>query len=212
MRQFVPADYVDKKGNVYETVGENIREGKNGAVTSEFPTPEEIGVGGLVGSDGKNYTVALKNLANTSLIKGTYNLLRYNSMTKIVDYVSPNNDIKNAGYGSLPPTSQAVLNYTELKTIIPTGFKKYNVAFGVNNGNITIDNIDNIPGFEVKLIGDYFVVKSSLNISFIEITSFDPLAPEVVILDTQIYFDETKLAARINTNKDGNYQLLLIAG
>lgn len=115
MKQFVSSDYVDKEGNVYETVGENIREGKNGAVTSEFPTPEEIGVGGLVGSDGKNYTVALKNLANTSLIKGTYNLLRYNSRTNIVDYVSPNTDIKDAGHAAIPPTSQGVINYIDAK-------------------------------------------------------------------------------------------------
>lgn len=32
MREFIPSDYIDKEGNVYETVGENIREGKNGDV------------------------------------------------------------------------------------------------------------------------------------------------------------------------------------
>ena len=44
-------------------LGEKIREGKNGAVTSNFPTPEEIG-NGLVGSDGVNYVVKAKNLAD----------------------------------------------------------------------------------------------------------------------------------------------------
>lgn len=49
MRQFVPSDYIYKNGNVYETVGENIRDGKNGAVASDFPTPEEL-VDGLESS------------------------------------------------------------------------------------------------------------------------------------------------------------------
>lgn len=114
MREFIPSDYIDKEGNVYETVGENIREGKNGAVTSEFPTPEEL-AGGLVSSDGENYTVALKKLADTSTIKETYNLLKYNSITKILDYIPPSNDITKAGYESLPPTSQAVINYIASK-------------------------------------------------------------------------------------------------
>lgn len=62
MREFIPSDYVDKEGNVYETVGENIREGKNSVIDIGFPTPEEIGKGGLVGSDGEKYIAVLKNI------------------------------------------------------------------------------------------------------------------------------------------------------
>lgn len=210
MREFIPSDYIDKEGNVYETVGENIREGKNGAVTSNFPTPEDVG-NGLIGSDGNNYVPVLKNLA-TIPQTNIYAIVAIEkngelSWVPVIQSITDNN--KNS---YITPSIKGVVEYIETKTIIPTGFKKYAVGFSVNAGNITLNNINNIPGLEVKLIDDHFVVKSSLNISFIEITSFTPSAPEVVILDTQIYFDETKLSARINTNKDGNYNLLLIAG
>lgn len=210
MRQFVPSDYVDKEGNVYETVGENIREGKNGAVASDFPTPEEIGVDSFIGSDGVNYTPKGAGLANTDNLVDTSYVLRYSN--KKLSYEYPIGLLKDNTNNSTPPESKATVDYIKTKTVIPTGFKKYAVSFNVNAGNITLNNIDSIPNLEVKLIEDHFVVKSSLNISFIEITDFTPLAPEVVILDTQIYYDETKLSARININKDGNYSLLLIAG
>lgn len=211
MRQFVPSDYVDKKGNVYDTVGENIREGKNGAVTSDFPTPEEIGSGGLIGSDGSKYVKKLSNLGEISYPNSFLSVLCKENYE--LEWQPIPSEITEENKGAYDPLAiKGVVDYVEKKIIIPTNFKKYNVSFSVNAGNITLNNLDNIPDFNVKLISGHFVVKSSLNISFIEITSFTPLAPEVVVLDTQIYFDETKLSARINTNKDGNYSLLLIAG
>ena len=208
MREFIPSDYIDKEGNVYETVGENIREGKNGAVTSEFPTPKELN-GGILTSNGSEYVVSLKNLAIPPQSNEIYavNVNR----NGLFSWVKILNTIINNEESYIPVNARAVANYVRAMGIIPTNFKIYKVAFSYNT-NITLNNIDSIPDLEIKVIGDHFAVKSSLSISFIEITSFEPLAPEVVILDTQIYFDETKLSARINTNKPGNYSLLLIAG
>lgn len=210
MREFIPSDYIDKEGNVYETVGENIREGKNGSVTSDFPTPEEIG-NGLVGSDGENYITVLKNISNIPF-KNEYLAPTIDNNGFIVWGVV-NKVISDSTKSSYAPiATKGVSEYVETKTIIPTGFKKYAVSFTYDGSTITITNTDNIPNLEVKVIGDHFVVKSSLGISFIEIAKFTPVTPEVVILDTQIYFDEMKLSARINTNKTGTYELLLIAG
>lgn len=138
MREFIPSDYIDKEGNVYETVGENIREGKNGAVTSDFPTPEEL-IGGLVSSDGENYIVTLKNLADMTTIKGDYNLLRYNSNTKTLEYIPPNDNITNTEYASLPPTSNAVINYINSKLPYLQNAKSGIVTFSVSEtGSVSI--------------------------------------------------------------------------
>jgi hypothetical protein len=112
MRESIPSDYIDKEGNVYETVGENIREGKNGAVTSDFPTPEEIG-NGLVGSDGVNYVVKAKNLADTkSLISSSY-VLRFNKGE--ISYELPVSILNNNTNTSTPPMSKAVIDYVMSK-------------------------------------------------------------------------------------------------
>lgn len=138
MREFIPSDYIDKEGNVYETVGENIREGKNSVLSGGFPTPEEL-VGGVVGSDGENYIVTLKNLADMTTIKGVYNLLRYNSNTKTLEYIPPNADITNSRYASLPPTSKAVINYINSKLPYLQNAKSGIVTFSVSEtGSVSI--------------------------------------------------------------------------
>lgn len=109
MREFIPSDCIDKEGNVYETVGENIREGKNGAVTSEFPTPEEIGVGGFVGSDGVNYVVKGKNLADIKNLVSSSYVLRFNN--NMITYEFPISNLDDNINTSTPPMSKAVVDY-----------------------------------------------------------------------------------------------------
>lgn len=210
MREFIPSDYVDKEGNVYETVGENIREGHNGGLPTDFPTPEEIGVGGLIGSDGKNYVTAMKNIANTSKLQNAAYVIRATS--NILSYELPIEKLEDSTSINTPPSSTATINYVKDKTIVPDNFKKYNVSFTYDGSTITITNTDNLSNLLIKFITDHFVIKSALNISFIEITGFTPLISDVIVLDTQIYYDMVKLSARINTNKAGTYNLLLIAG
>ena len=211
MREFIPSDYVDKEGNVYETVGENIREGKNSVIDSGFPTPEEIGIGGLIGSDGSNYVAKLFNLGDIN-INNAFLCVLINKNNEFSWSPIPS-EIKNENLESYEPIAiKGVVNYVNSKTIIPPNFNIYKVVFSYDGTNLNVISSTTLPNTEVKLIGDHFAIKSSLNISFIEITNFTPDTPEVIILDTQIYFDETKLSARINTNKAGNYTLLIIAG
>lgn len=120
MRQFVPSDYVDKKGNVYETVGENIRNGQNGAVTSDFPTPEEL-AGGLVSSDGKNYIPVMKRLADTSSLADSSYVIR--STRNLLSYESPISTLSDESRASTPPMTTAVVNY--IKSKIPNNTSNY---------------------------------------------------------------------------------------
>lgn len=131
MREFIPSDYIDKEGNVYETVGENIREGKNGAVTSDFPTPEEIG-NGLVGSDGKNYTAVLKNLGDTSKIIDSAYVLR--SRNGILSYEIPIGILSENNKVTTPPSAKSVIEYIERK--IPNTGSNYSWV----TVNVTYDN------------------------------------------------------------------------
>ena len=155
MRQFVPIDYVDKKGNVYDTVGENIREGKNGAVTSDFPTPEEIG-SGLVGSDGENYAIVMKNLGNTSMLADSTYVLRFQN--KALHYVVPIEELTDSTSISTPPQSRAVVTYISKK--IPNTCSNYSWV----TVNVTYDgasySIDN-PLFHIS---DDGVISSANNV------------------------------------------------
>lgn len=132
MREFIPSDYIDKEGNVYETVGENIREGKNGAVTSDFPTPEDIG-NGLVGSDGKNYTTVLKNLgaipqSNIYAIVGI-------EKNGIMNWVPVINTITESNKNSyVTPSIKGVVEYINSK--IPNDGSNYSWV----TANVTYDN------------------------------------------------------------------------
>lgn len=138
MREFIPSDYIDKEGNVYETVGENIREGKNGAVTSDFPTPEEIG-NGLVGSDGKNYTAVLKNLGDTSkIIDSAYVLRSYNG---ILSYELPVDILSEDSRVTTPPSAKSVIDYIRKK--IPNNGSNYSwvtVNVTYSNNKYSIDD------------------------------------------------------------------------
>lgn len=137
MRQFVPSDYVDKKGNVYKTVGENIREGKNGAVTSDFPTPEEIGSGGFVGSDGTKYTVKAKNLANTDELESSSYVLRYNN--GILTYERPLGVITKETRYTTPPSTKGILEYIDSKLPYLQNAKTGIVVFSVGeDGSVSI--------------------------------------------------------------------------
>lgn len=132
MRKFIPSDYIDKEGNVYETVGENIREGKNGAVTSDFPTPEEIG-NGLVGSDGTNYIPILKNLG-TAPFKNRYAVVDIKSsglMAWVATNVTINSNTMNS---DIPIGTRGVAEYLALK--IPNAGSNYSWV----TVNVTYDN------------------------------------------------------------------------
>lgn len=137
MREFIPSDYIDKEGNVYETVGENIREGKNGAVTSDFPTPEEIG-NGLVGSDGKNYVTVLKNLSAVPF-KNRYAVIDIKSsglMAWVATNVAINSNTMNS---DIPIGTRGVVEYLKLK--IPNAEENYswitvNVTYADNKYSI----------------------------------------------------------------------------
>ena len=113
MREFIPSDFVDKEGNVYETVGENIREGKNSVLSGGFPTPEEIGSGGFVGSDGVNYVVKAKNLANIKNLVSSAYVLRFNK--NVLSYELPLFILDDNTDTSTPPSSKAVINYITSK-------------------------------------------------------------------------------------------------
>lgn len=212
MRQFVPSDYVDKEGNVYETVGENIREGKNNLIASGFPSPEEVGADGLIGSDGKQYVSKLNNLADLSKLIDSAYVLRYNPKNKTIIYELPNSMLKPETAFSTPPTSKAVINYVKKNTIVPDNFNTYNLSFTYDGSNLNVDSNSTLPNAEVKFISDHFVIKSSLNISFVEITNFNPVVKESSVLDIKLYYDGVKLSGIINTNKAGTYSFLLIAG
>lgn len=132
MREYIPSDYIDKEGNVYETVGENIREGKNGAVTSDFPTPEDIG-SGLVGSDGKNYVTVLKNLgaipqSNIYAIVGI-------EKNGIMSWIPVINTITESNKNSyVTPSIKGVVEYVNSK--IPNDGSNYSWV----TVNVTYDN------------------------------------------------------------------------
>lgn len=137
MRQFVPSDYVDKNGNVYETVGENIREGKNGAVASDFPTPEEVG-SGLIGSDGNNYVSVLKNLgkipeSNIYAIVGI-------EKNGVMNWVPVINNITNSNKDSyVTPSINAVVSYVDSKLPHLKNAKSGIVVFSVSEtGSVSI--------------------------------------------------------------------------
>lgn len=121
MREFIPSDYIDKEGNVYETVGENIRKGKNGAVTSDFPTPEDVG-NGLIGSDGNNYVPVLKNLGaipqtNIYAIVGI-------EKNGVMNWVPVINNITESNKGSyVTPSIKGVVDYINSK--IPNNDSNY---------------------------------------------------------------------------------------
>lgn len=141
MREFIPSDYIDKEGNVYETVGENIREGKNGAVTSEFPTPEDVG-NGLIGSDGNNYVPVLKNLgaipqSNIYAIVGI-------EKSGVMNWAPVINTITESNKNSyVTPSIKAIVEYINSK--IPNNGSNYswvtvNVTYA--NNAYSIDNSD----------------------------------------------------------------------
>ena len=137
MRQFIPNDYIDKEGNVYETVGENIRYGKNGAITSVFPTPEEIGTGGFVGSDGTNYAVKAKNLADTKNLVASSYVLRFNNGE--ISYEFPISTLSDITDSSTPPMSKAVVDYVGSKLPYLKNAKTGIVVFSVGeNGSVSI--------------------------------------------------------------------------
>lgn len=148
MREFIPSDYIDKEGNVYETVGENIREGKNGAFTSDFPTPEDIG-NGLVGSDGTNYIPILKNLGTVSF-KNRYAIVDIKSsglMSWIATNVSINSNTMNT---DIPIGTRGVVEYLRLK--IPNAEENYSwitVNVTYDGTNYSIDN----PLFKISKDG-----------------------------------------------------------
>ena len=112
MREFIPSDYVDKEGNVYETVGENIREGKNSVIDIGFPTPEELG-NGLIGSDGKKYVSKLKNLGETKNLDDSTYVIR--SLNNVLSFESPISNISDNTKVSTPPMSLALVNYINSK-------------------------------------------------------------------------------------------------
>lgn len=112
MREFIPSDYIDKEGNVYETVGENIREGKNGAVTSDFPTPKDIG-NGLIGSDGTNYVSVLKNLS-TGITNNAYQVVGADK-NGLLRWEPVKNAIVESGDSYYPISNKAVVDYLALK-------------------------------------------------------------------------------------------------
>lgn len=157
MRQFVPSDYVDKKGNVYETVGENIREGKNGSVTSDFPTPEEL-TGGFISSDGKNYTTVLKNLG-TVTFKNRYAIADIKT-TGVMEWVATNLTINsNTKNSDIPIGTRGVTEYIESKipnteanyswitvdvTYDGTNYSIDNTSFSINNNGVIFSDTKNI--------------------------------------------------------------------
>ena len=155
MREFIPSDYIDKEGNVYETVGENIREGKNGSVTSDFPTPEEIG-NGLVGSDGKNYTAVLKNLGDTSKIIDSAYVIR--SHNGILSYELPISILSENNKVTTPPSAKGVLEYIGGKipnTDLNYSWVTVNVTY--NGTDYSIDN----PLFNISKDG---IISSDKNV------------------------------------------------
>lgn len=167
MRQFVPSDYVDKNGNVYETVGENIREGKNGAITSDFPTPEEIG-SGLVGSDGNNYVSVLKNL---SIIPHT-NIYAIVSIEKsgIMSWVPVINTITESNKKSyVTPSINAVTKYISSK--IPNDDSNYSwvtvnvtydgTSYSIDDTRLTISEHGTIYSDTVGVIELLLISSSS---------------------------------------------------
>lgn len=139
MREFIPSDYIDKEGNVYETVGENIREGKNGAVTSDFPTPEEIG-SGLVGCDGSNYVSILKNLGEIPQLNG-YAIVAIEK-NGVMNWVPVINSITESNKDScVTPSIKAVVDYINSK--IPNNASNYSwvtVNVTYNGTGYSIDN------------------------------------------------------------------------
>ena len=142
MREFIPSDYVDKEGNVYETVGENIREGKNSLIASGFPTPEEIGTGGFVGSDGAHYTVKGVGLANTeNLVERAY-VLRYKNNQLI--YEDPITSLDDSTKSTTPPTSKSVVDYVKSKlSSLSTPYKTYQGILKVSDsGAVSIEFVN----------------------------------------------------------------------
>ena len=164
MREFIPSDYIDKEGNVYETVGENIREGKNGAVTSDFPTPEDIG-SGLVGSDGTNYIPVLKNLS-TGVIKNVYLTIASDKEGILHWEVVKNAIVESISFS--PISNKAVVDYLALK--IPNTGSNYswvtvNVTYG--NNKYSIDdtslniNANGVIYSDTKNIIDLFPISTT---------------------------------------------------
>lgn len=137
MREFIPSDYIDKEGNVYETVGENIREGKNGAVTSEFPTPKDVG-NGLIGSDGNNYVPVLKNLGRVPQT----NIYAIVSIEKngVMNWVPVINAITDSNKNSYAtPSIKAVVEYVDTKLLYLKNAKTGIVTFSISEtGSVSI--------------------------------------------------------------------------
>lgn len=167
MREFIPSDYVDKEGNVYETVGENIREGKNGAVGSNFPSPEEVG-NGLIGSDGNNYITKLKNLgtipqANIYAIIG----IEKNGIMNWIPVINSITDSNKNSY--VTPSIKGVVGYIESK--IPNTSSNYlwvtvNVTY--DDSTYSIDNSDFIISSSgsiysnTKNVVDLFIISQNV--------------------------------------------------
>lgn len=140
MRDFIPSDYVDKEGNVYETIGENIREGKNGSSSSEITSIGQLDPNPI--SDSNYYSLVeingscewRKNVLNVETYKasegnlvsakGVYDFVEsrvprvttsdyviFAYINKLPKFYSPVEDIDQNFYFNTPPKTSAVFNF-----------------------------------------------------------------------------------------------------
>lgn len=148
MRDFIPSDYVDKEGNVYETIGENIREGKNGSGSgSEITDISQLEPKQTIDRSemliGKNGSLLWEPIVDINYFNNVVNPPSASSIYSFVNKRIPETNINfnnyylttSSGFPSWVAPATVIDDYTTTRLVSAIGLKEYctkhNIYFSV---------------------------------------------------------------------------------